>query len=192
MVLKLENVSTQTAGTLTDTVIVLEIVQDSGSTGQALTVSGGGVTFADLDTITDIRSVCATAAGILELVDGTCGTSSERFKENISTLSYGLSEFMSLRPVFFNYIDDLGTSGRTNKRIGLIAEEVYEVLPEVVLFQDGVIESIDYLDLVPLNIKVIQEQQKQIESLEGRIDRLESLLLDGDVLKPALMCVNPK
>jgi len=41
-VLKLENVATQTAGTLTDTVAVLELVQDLDSTGDIITASGNG------------------------------------------------------------------------------------------------------------------------------------------------------
>jgi hypothetical protein len=77
-----------------------------------------------------------------------------------------------LQPKFFNYkthsnvTDDLDYLGsRTKRRIGLMAEDVYEVLPEVVVVEDGIIDSIDYSNLIPLTIKSIQEQQAQIEDL---------------------------
>jgi hypothetical protein len=137
----------------------------------------GAVTLPSLGSVTDVRHVCATAAGELELKDGACSGSSRRFKENEKSLTYGLDKLMLLEPKFFNYkthdnvtndLDYLGS--RTKRRIGLMAEDVYEILPEVVVLEDGVIDSIDYSNLIPLAIKAIQEQQGQINALASQQD----------------------
>jgi predicted RNase H-like nuclease (RuvC/YqgF family) len=57
----------------------------------------------------------------------------------------------------------------SKKDIGLIAQEVYELIPEAVLKPED--ESIDiwtmnYPKLIPVLIKAIQEQQEQIENLQ--------------------------
>jgi predicted cupin superfamily sugar epimerase len=137
----------------------------------------GGITLPNLGSVTDVRHVCATAAGVLELKDGACSGSSRRFKENEKSLAYGLDELMLLQPKFFNYkthsnlTDDLDYLGsRTKRRIGMMAEDVFEVLPEVVVLEGGVIDSIDYSNLIPLTIKAIQEQQVQIDSLASEIN----------------------
>ena len=79
-VLKLENVRTQTNGTLTDTVNVLEIVQDTGSTGAALLVSGG---FFNLDSTFDIDSGTGSNA-----LDSTANTA-DVFTITASSLTDG-------------------------------------------------------------------------------------------------------
>ena len=59
--------------------------------------------------------------------------------------------------------------------IGLIAQEVYEVIPEAVAKPDGIIKTwtMSYSSLIPVLIKAIQEQQEQIEELKDKIKRLE-------------------
>jgi hypothetical protein len=57
-----------------------------------------------------------------------------------------------------------------NKELGLIAEEVYDVLPELVLKNEqGEIESVAYGRVVGVLIEAIKEQQKQIEELKSLI-----------------------
>ena len=69
----------------------------------------------------------------------TYDTSSARFKDNIRDSEVGLTELMQLRSVKFEYKED----GRTD--IGLIAEEVFPVIPTLVgLDEDGQPESVSY------------------------------------------------
>lgn len=108
--------------------------------------------------------------------------SDSRLKNNIQNLSYGLNELMQLRPVIYN-INDAPEKGRT---IGLIAQEVQEVMSEVVSDPskrgrtgengekiagdpNGML-GLYYMEMIPVLIKGIQEQQAQIEELKARLD----------------------
>ena len=51
------------------------------------------------------------------------------------------------------------------RQIGLIAQNVEKVIPEVVSEMDGY-KGVDYAKLVPLLIEGIKEQQKQIDELK--------------------------
>jgi hypothetical protein len=92
----------------------------------------------------------------------TYDTSSCRYKNNIRTSTYGLSQIMNLRSTMFEYKED----DRTD--IGLIAEEVYEVIPELVsLDKEQRPNAVSYDRLVSVLIKGMQEQQCKIALLES-------------------------
>jgi hypothetical protein len=59
------------------------------------------------------------------------------------------------------------------RQVGVIAQEVEEVLPEIVSTDAEGIKSLDYSKLTPLLIEVLKEQQEIIKKLEARIDALE-------------------
>jgi hypothetical protein len=60
--------------------------------------------------------------------------------------------------------------------IGLIAEEIGEVVPEVVQYEENGkdAKSVDYARLVALLIEGMKEQQKQIDELKARLTLLNS------------------
>ena len=115
-------------------------------------------------------------------VYGTCRgaaftvVSSKYVKENIKDITTDeAKKLLQLRPVSFDY----KYTGETNKR-GLIAEEVLEVMPEMVNVPEDYSEpvfdeipdnvpSIDYSKFVPYLIKMAQIQQKEIDELKARI-----------------------
>ncbi|MEO6498718.1 MAG: tail fiber domain-containing protein, partial [Mucilaginibacter sp.] len=97
-------------------------------------------------------------------------TSDRRLKTNIRNLQYGLKEVMALQPVSFNW----KTTPDTDKRLGLIAQEVRKIVPEVVKGDEAKENlSIAYTDLMPVLINAIKEQQKQIEELKKDIQMLK-------------------
>lgn len=90
--------------------------------------------------------------------------SSLRYKENVETIKYGLDKVLQMRGVTYDKKDN-GV-----KEMGVIAEEVYDVLPEVVLKnEEGDIDSVSYGRIVGVLIEAIKEQQKQIEELKSLI-----------------------
>jgi hypothetical protein len=104
--------------------------------------------------------------------------SDERFKKNISKISYGIDSLMKLNPVEFNWDVDsfyeydnksVNNSARNidkSKQLGFIAQDVQKVLPEVVKEDDKGYLSVQYGNIVPLTVEAIKEQQLEIETLQ--------------------------
>lgn len=108
-------------------------------------------------------------AGIAVSVDAdgrlTSAPSSAKYKENVETLDIGYtSKIYDLRPVKFNYKNGGHLS------FGLIAEEVDEVFPEIVVRnKSGEIEGLAYDNLFPFLISIIQEQKRQLDLLASKL-----------------------
>lgn len=116
--------------------------------------------------------------------NGVINTSDAREKSNISNLNYGIADVMKLRPVSFTWKEH----PKWGTKLGLIAQEVKEVVGEVVVHgnvepivkENGeIIPHVDkygiyYSDLIPVLIKAIQEQQQIIENQGARIKALEA------------------
>ena len=71
-----------------------------------------------------------------------------------------------MNPVTYNWNDrakELNGSKTDNLEYGLIAQELEEVLPELVHPLYSTYKSIDYIKLIPLLIKSIQELNKKIK-----------------------------
>lgn len=92
-------------------------------------------------------------------------------KTNISNVSNGLSTILKLRPVTYDFINkDKSThfnTGGSGKEIGLLAQEVETVLPEIVLTDDEGKKLINYTALIPVLIESIQELKAEIEELKS-------------------------
>ena len=139
--------------------------------GRMKVTTAGTVYFQNLTTDTATGAfVCIGAAGEIYKKGTVCvGISSLRYKENVTDLTYGLSEVMHLSPKFFTLKKEVfPQSGR--RQVGLIAESVYPVIPEVVeLDKDGLPESINYDAYTAVLTKAIQEQQVQIQELKSAL-----------------------
>ncbi len=101
-------------------------------------------------------------------------TSSIRYKEDVKDLTNAVDKIMKLRPVEFKPKDSLKYT------TGMIAEEVFEVMPEITFeaevegFDTPQVDGISYEPLHAYYIKAIQELSSKIESLETRIQTLEN------------------
>jgi hypothetical protein len=97
-----------------------------------------------------------TAAGTLT------ENSSIRYKENVETVKYGLDKVLQMRGVTY----DKKNTGV--KEMGVIAEEIYEVLPEVVLKnEEGELDSVSYGRITAVLIEAIKDLKKEIEELKA-------------------------
>jgi uncharacterized protein YjbI with pentapeptide repeats len=126
--------------------------------------------------------------------NGTINTSDVRQKKDIKNINYGLSEILKLRPVSFVW-----KTGQQNTKLGLIAQETLDVLPEVVTVpkNDKEFYGMNYSDIIPVLIKAIQEQQeiivtmkgteaeskKKIATLEASLQNMQSTSSDMEKLK---------
>ena len=91
--------------------------------------------------------------------------SDARVKENIKTIDNALDKVLSLRGVEYNRTDSKDKS----KKVGVIAQEIKEVLPEVVFEQEDGMLGVSYGNIVGVLIEAIKEQQKQIEELKAKL-----------------------
>jgi hypothetical protein len=88
-------------------------------------------------------------------------SSSIRYKDNIKDLPES-KEIYSLRPVIFNYKKHEPES----KSVGLIAEEVHKVMPQLVIYKDNEPDTIKYADINIMMLAEIQKLEKRIALLE--------------------------
>ena len=112
-------------------------------------------------------------------------TSDVRFKTNISTIPNALDSTMKLRGVTFDWNHNAFTDKQfpEGKHIGLIAQEVEDVFPELVSKDSNGYESVAYAKLVPVLIEAVKTlkadsdiKDERISELESRISRLEKLI----------------
>jgi len=103
---------------------------------------------------------------------GQMGTvsSSRKVKQNIQAMEAKSERVYDLKPRTFTYISD-----KTDTlQYGLIAEEVEEVFPELVVYgESGVPESVKYHDLPAILLNEVQEQRKLINKLFQIIEELK-------------------
>ena len=98
-------------------------------------------------------------------------TSSRRFKTAIEEVGSRSEVLARLRPVTFLYREELDPE--RVRQYGLIAEEVAEVAPElVVLGADGQPETVRYHFLVPLLLDALQKQERQLDELRREVRAL--------------------
>ena len=102
-------------------------------------------------------------------------TSDERLKENIKPLDSALDKVLKISGVEFDWKELTEEEKKTihgNKGhdIGVIAQEIEEVLPEVVTTRDTGYKAVKYEKIVPLLIEAIKEQQQQINQLEEKLN----------------------
>src|SRR5580658_4101757 len=121
-----------------------------------------------------------TVAGTAVVVDsagqlGVAGPSSRRYKEDIQDMGDASKDLLRLRPVTFHYKKP-DTDGSKPLEYGLIAEEVADVYPELVVRgMNGQVESIQYQKLPAMLLNELQKQYQQIQSQSGQIEALQKL-----------------
>ena len=93
-------------------------------------------------------------------------SSDERLKTNIVGISGAVEKVQQLRGVEFDWLE----SGHHS--IGVIAQDVEKVAPELVDERDDGMKGVDYGKLTALLIEAVKEQQTQINELKAKIDEL--------------------
>jgi hypothetical protein len=110
--------------------------------------------------------------------NGFQSTSDKRLKTNIEPIQNSIETIMKLNPVHYDKKNSLESKDFDKKENGFIAQEIQKVLPFIVkegTNQDKLL-SVDYISIIPVLTKGIQEQQKQIEEQQKQIDKLKALV----------------
>ncbi|HEV2917078.1 MAG TPA: tail fiber domain-containing protein [Candidatus Babeliales bacterium] len=112
--------------------------------------------------IRDVTTIMNDAISVVVDSTGKLGTvsSSIRFKENVQDIGDITNLVMQLRPVIFNYINDI----EKKKQYGLIAEEVAPLFPELVVNDtNGQIYTVSYHLLYAILLNEIQKLRNDVD-----------------------------
>jgi len=137
-----------------------------GETLRISGLSGNGTRYIGVDNTGNVILVATPAPSDL------------RLKTNIETISDKIdviNALNKLRGIYFNWdtkkeaVKDKGNQ----REIGMIAQEVEQVMPELVTTNNDGYKSLDYAKMVSFLVEVNKAQQNKINDLEARIKALE-------------------
>jgi subtilisin-like proprotein convertase family protein len=95
--------------------------------------------------------------------------SDERLKTNIKPIKNSLKQIKQLNGYTYNWKDSHRPS---QNQIGLLAQEIEKILPELVESNQDGIKSVNYISLIPLLLESIKDQQTQIDELKSVVKKL--------------------
>jgi hypothetical protein len=113
------------------------------------------------------------------------GTISDaRFKKNIAVYPNALETVLRLRGVTYDWRKEEfpDKNFQSGKQIGFIAQELEQVLPELVFTASTGYKSVNYTHVIPVLVEAIKAQQKQLEAKEQRLNTLEKEVAELKVL----------
>jgi hypothetical protein len=114
----------------------------------------------------------ATVSNDLTVSGDVVVSSDARLKSNIVSLGSTLSRIL--------LIDGKSYEMKGKQKIGVLAQEIKEVFPELVTEDDNEMLAVNYQGLVPVLINALKEQESKYLEQEKRLERLEKLIAQLD------------
>ena len=111
----------------------------------------------------------ATVSNDLTVSGDVVISSDARLKSNIVSLGSTLPKLLQ--------IDGKSYEMKGKQKIGVLAQEIQEVFPELVSEDDNEMLAVNYQGLVPVLINALKEQDAKMKEQEKKINRLEKILL---------------
>jgi hypothetical protein len=109
------------------------------------------------------------------IMTGTFAQASDiRYKKNIVPLKSSLDKVMHLKGVSYEWKaeENPGSGFKKGRDIGLIAQEVEAVIPELIVTDSKGYKALSYDKMVPVLVEAIKEQQNVIKELKGEMTKL--------------------
>ena len=157
----------------TDSDVDTHLNTSGATSGQYLGWNGTDYAWSTVDLSTKLDLTGGTLTGAITGTSATFSgdvsaanfntTSDATLKTNVETLTGSLDKVKALRGVSFDW------KATSVPDIGVIAQEVEEVLPELVNINDNGIKSVKYSNIVGVLIEAIKEQQGQIDALKEKL-----------------------
>jgi hypothetical protein len=149
---------------------------------QNVSGSGEAIRLGNDTSLCDIN-VAATAA--IRNTSCTAGTgtlrgtfaadSSLRYKHNINDLKYGLADILQMRPITYQY-----NNGDGSTQIGLVAEELAQIAPELVQYDSlGRPDAVYYDRVGVVTLKGIQQLAAQTSTMQSQLETLSNQITSG-------------
>jgi hypothetical protein len=95
--------------------------------------------------------------------------SDERLKDNIEVISNPIEKVQALKGVTWDWNDNASDVQHSLPNVGVIAQDVEKVLPQLVRENEGGYKAVDYSKLVGLLIEAVKDQQSQIDELKSKL-----------------------
>lgn len=135
-------------------------VYDQSASSELFTIlSSGNVGIGDSS-----PSYKLDVSGTIRATGDIIAYSDARVKENVETVSNALDKVTAMRGVSYNKI------GEEKRSVGVIAQELLEIVPEAVHQDKDGMYSVAYGNLVGVLIEAMKEQQSQINELKAQIN----------------------
>jgi hypothetical protein len=143
----------------------------------------GAKTFSAAVSITDSTASTTKTTGALKVTGGVgiegalnvggdvvaYASSDKRLKDNIKNIENPIQKVQKLNGVTWDWNSNADELQQSLPNVGVIAQEVEEVLPQLVHNRDNGFKGVDYAKLTGLLIEAIKEQQKQIDELKSKL-----------------------
>ena len=146
---------------------------DSFVIGSNLTSTAACTTFMNNSVIAGSLTVGQTSAlsSTAGRIDATndivaFSSSDKRWKTNIVNIDDPIEKINKINGVSFDWIEDSPVHGNKGHDIGVIAQEVEAILPQIVNTRSSGMKAVRYEKLIPLLIEGIKDLQKQINDLK--------------------------
>lgn len=105
-------------------------------------------------------------------VNGTIQTSDLRLKTNVQNLGYGLNVLNKIKTISWYWKNSPGG----NRKIGLIAQQLQSLIPEVVTVSKKGPMGLNYAELIPVLVNSLKQQQEMLNNLKKELTGLEEQL----------------
>ena len=169
-------IGTVTAGSVTAILPTGVVSGSSQITLSSTTGYGSVINQAVLTTSSPTFAGLTINGAITATGDITAFSASDiRFKENITAIESPIEKIKMISGNTYDWkAENKDIHGFEGNDVGVIAQEIEEVLPQLVVTRDNGYKAVKYDKLVALLIEGIKEQQKQIEDLSNKISKLET------------------
>jgi hypothetical protein len=108
--------------------------------------------------------------GAITATSNITAYSDVRIKRDINTVEDALGKILAMRGVTYYRIDDkVKESDRDRRKVGVVAQEIENILPEVVYEDEKGFKSVDYGSVVGVLIEAIKELKSELDEVKSRI-----------------------
>lgn len=190
---KLSGVATSSQGANADSAVqpgdnISNLVNDTGFITSSDSITGNAATASTADSLNTSNNYQVSSLGIGTAASGTAGeiratnditayySSDINLKKDVELISEPIEKLKQIRGVAYawneEYLKDREIDGYfvREREIGVIAQEVEVVLPELVATRDNGYKAVKYDRLVALLIEAVKEQQQQIDELKAKLE----------------------
>ena len=142
----------------------ISITDDTSTNATRYPIFANGTSGAVVEQVSSTKLFFNPSTGLLTSTDYN-SSSDKRLKKNIKTVENAVEKIQALRGVTFDWKEG------SSKGIGLIAQEVEKIIPDVVTSDENGYMGIKYTNIIGILVEAIKDQQEQINTLRKQVEK---------------------